>query len=184
MCEQKNPGWQELIQSSWCKQEGNKRHSKSEDWFELKVRQFNQDMNQNAYDIRAKTLPTKRNLKKNLVWKLQMRMKPSTSTILYGELLASLRCLPHGYERKSVANPEANQLKKCIAKMRESERHESFAKKLQFQEALTPTDYSRPIDCDPDFDTPSCSTLDSPSPCRELLEALHQVKALVNQIHK
>ena len=83
---------------------------------------------------------------------------------LYGELLASLRCLPHGYERKRVTNPEANQLKKCIAKMRESERHDSFAKKLQFQEALTPTDYSRPIDCDPDFDTPSCSTLDSPSP--------------------
>ena len=36
-----------------CKQEKNKQHNKSEDWIN-KVKQFNQDMNQHAYDIRAK----------------------------------------------------------------------------------------------------------------------------------
>ena len=36
-----------------CKQEKNKEHNKSEDWIN-KVKQFNQDMNQHAYDIRAK----------------------------------------------------------------------------------------------------------------------------------
>ena len=51
-----------------CKQEKNKQHNKSEDWIN-KVKQFNQDMNQHAYDIRAKNDAYPKNWKQNLVLK-------------------------------------------------------------------------------------------------------------------
>ena len=142
-----------------CKQEKNKQHNKSEDWIN-KVKQFNQDMNQHAYDIRA----TNDAYQKKLEAEFGVKMTDEDTAFYKDNCMGSYTAICNATVSSSWMRNKKRKLSRTVSaerrsrEMKESEREESVAKRLQYEEALDQFDTSVATDVDPNFNqTPTCT---------------------------
>ena len=148
-----------------CKQEKNKEHNKSEDWIN-KVKQFNQDMNQHAYDIRAKNDA----YQKKLEAEFGVKMTDEDTAFYKDNCMGSYTAICNATVSSSWMRNKKRKHSRTVSaerhsrEMKESEREESVAKRLQYEEALDQFDTSVATDVDPNFNqTPTCTIFNNPT---------------------
>ena len=148
-----------------CKQEKNKQHNKSEDWIN-KVKQFNTDMNQHAYDIRAKNDA----YPKNLEAEFGVKMTDEDTAFYKDSCMGSYTAICNATVSSSWMRNKKRKRSRTVSaerhsrEMKESEREESVAKRLQYEEALDQYDTSVATDVDPNFNqTPTCTIFNNPT---------------------
>ena len=136
-----------------CKKEGNKKRPKTDYWVK-NVKQFNQDMTKNAYDIKTK----------HKMYQKKLEDENGVKMTDEDEAFYTENCM-ESYKATCSATVSTSWMKKKkyeqsrneSAEMKESERQETCANKLQFQEALKPISDSWSMDSDSDFEAPFCS---------------------------
>ena len=117
-------------------------------------------MHERAYDIRAKSSDYQKKLEAEFGVKMTDEDEAFYVNNCKGNYTATCKdTVSSSWTRKKKREQARNEsAEKNRIQMKESKRLESCAKKIQYQEALKPTDDSEHNDSDSDFETPSCST--------------------------
>ena len=138
-------------------------------------------MTKNAYDIRTKD----KEYQKKLEDENGVKMTDEDEAFYTDNCMESYKATCSAtvstlwMKKKKHEQSRNESAEKRRAEMKESERHETCAKKLQFQEALKPISDSWSMDSNSDFEAPSCS-IHSPLPVNTRRTPLNNIPDQLN----